>query len=228
MGQGQDWGLPPSPSAANLPILLVTIATDKSLEDLSVPFPLQPPGPFVMCPFACHRPWDTARVSCQCPGGGRPTDYPWARANDQWQAGGAGRAVARASGKSEPEMVLSRSASLLALCGPLLCPEFRFMFSTQHGVSSFSQCCSNICSRTKPPFLAFRFLHELASTCLSALFPLPFPGSPWAVPLWRATHGLQKMLLQLTSAHALCYQPPHVCTCSVLPASRYLSLSSRM
>lgn len=110
-----------------------------------------------------------------------------------WQGEGEGRAIARAPGFQQRQPSPSRRDGtaplpLLSLSfGPSYAPHSDSRSPHDTG-SSFSQCCSKVCSMTKLPILAFRFLHELASTCLSALFPLPFTRTPRALSIWMATH----------------------------------------
>lgn len=171
MGQGQDWGLIPSPSAASLPILLVTIATGESLEDLFSSFYLSAPGPFMICLFTCHRPWELSQallsVSWKWETHWSPLGLVWWSDSGR-QEGRKGCSQSLWLPPEGAEFMQERYTGLLPLFsfsfGPSYAPHSNSC-SLQDTGSRFSQCSSKICSMHKPPILAFRFLRRPCSHC---------------------------------------------------------------
>ena len=132
----------------------------------------------------------------------------------QQRAGGEGRAVARACGFHQRQPSPSRrgGTSPLPLFSLSFVPSYAPQSdscSPQDTGSSFPQCCSKICSMSKPSMLAFGFLHEPCSHCPSQEPPALCPsGGP---PTDSGRHRSNWCLRMLCSYHPPALSPPVEC-----------------
>lgn len=179
--------------------------------------------------YACSPatgPGNTARLSCQCPGSGRPIDHPWTWRDDRTVAGRRGGKGCSQSLWLPPEgaeFIQERCTGLLPLFSFSFGPSYALhsnSSSPQDTGSRFSQCNSKICSMRKPPMLAFRFLHKPCSHCpLQEPLGLCPSGGP---PTWEdaaqtcvcvcsvaTTLPLPLLLLLNVTAPACAFTPSH-------------------